>query len=46
MLTAIAIVFGFLSLEARKIRQFWAKFVFLSTLILFLMVTSGVYFLM
>jgi hypothetical protein len=44
VVAAIAILFGFVSFEARDIKSLLAKYVLLSTLILFLMITSWIYF--
>jgi hypothetical protein len=44
LLTATAILFGFISLEARDIKPFPARFFYVSILIIFLMITGLVYF--
>jgi uncharacterized membrane protein YhaH (DUF805 family) len=44
LITATAIVFAFVSFEAREIESFRAKFLFLMTLIVFLMFTGLTYY--
>jgi|SRR5271157_2745251 len=44
MIAVIAILFGFVSFEAREIKSLVGKTVFLVSLVLFLIVTSDVYF--
>jgi hypothetical protein len=44
LLAATAIVFAFVSFEGRDIEPFRMKYLFLSILVLFLLVTCGIYF--
>jgi hypothetical protein len=44
LLTATAILFGFISLEAKDIKPFWVRAFYISILIVFLMVTGLFYF--
>lgn len=45
IIAAIAMLFGFVSLEAREIKHWNARFTLIMTLIIFLMITSEIYFL-